>query len=63
MLSDKQIQQILEENERRMVILKADFDPITGENAPGERRHLCIQDFPIPVQNVPVQMFDDGLVR
>ena len=63
MLSDKQIQQILEENERRMVVLKADFDPITGENAPGERRHLCIQDFPIPVQNVPVQMFDDGLVR
>lgn len=63
MLSDKQIQQILEENERRMVALRADFDPITGENAPGERRHLCIQDFPIPVQNVPVKMFDDGLVR
>ena len=62
MISDKQIQEILEENERRLITLKADFDPITGERAPGERRHLCIQDFPIPVQNVPVQMFDDPLV-
>lgn len=59
---DRQIKDILEENERRTVALMADFDPITGEGAPGERRHLCIQDFPIPVQNVPVQMFDDPLV-
>jgi hypothetical protein len=57
------IQEMLAENERRLVALHADFDPITGENAPGERRHLCIQDFPIPVQNVPVQMFDDPIVK
>ena len=61
-VTDKQIREIIEENERRLITLNADFDPITGENAPGERRHLCIQDFPIPVQNVPVQMFDDPLV-
>lgn len=43
--------------------LRAEFDPITGEDAPLERRHLCIQDFPIPVQNVPLDMFDDPLIR
>ena len=62
-IDERLINEILEENERRLKVLRSDFDPITGENAPGERRHLCIQDFPIPVQNVPVQMFDDGLVR
>lgn len=62
-IDERLINEILEENERRLKVLRSDFDPITGENAPGERRHLCIQDFPIPVQNVPVQMFDDGLVK
>ena len=56
------IKEMLAENERRLIALRADFDPITGENAPGERRHLCVQDFPIPVQNVPVEMFDDPLI-
>ena len=60
---DKMIDRILAEDKQRAIKLKADFDPLTGENAPGERRHLCIQDFPIPVQNVPVQMFDDPLVQ
>lgn len=57
------IDSIVAENERRLIRLRAEFDPITGENAPGERAHLCIQDFPIPVQNVPVQMFDDPFIR
>lgn len=57
------IDEILLENERRMKVLKAEFDPITGENAPGERGHLCIQDFPIPIQNVPVQMLDDPFIK
>lgn len=57
------ISEILAENERRLKRLRAEFDPITGEDAPGERRHLCIQDFPIPIQNVPVDMFDDPLVQ
>ena len=63
MLSQQVIDNILAENAVRMTTLRAEFDPITGENAPGERRHLCIQDFPIPVQNVPVQMFENGLVK
>ena len=56
------ISDILAENEKRLKDLRAEFDPITGEDAPGERRHLCIQDFPIPVQNVPVDMFKDPLI-
>lgn len=57
------ISEILAENERRLKELRAEFDPITGEDAPLERRHLCIQDFPIPVQNVPLDMFDDPLIE
>lgn len=57
------IDEILAENEERLVKLYADYDPITGEKAPGERAHLCIQDFPIPVQNVPVEMLADPLIK
>lgn len=57
------IDEIIAENEQRLKTLRADFDPITGENAPGERRVLCIEDFPIPVQNVPVQMLEDPFVK
>ena len=57
------IDDIIAENGRRLKELRAEFDPITGEDAPLERRHLCIQDFPIPVQNVPVEMFDDPLIQ
>ena len=57
------IDDILAENEERVKTLKAEFDPITGENAPGERRWLCIEDFPIPVQNVPIQMADDPFIK
>lgn len=57
------IDEILAENELRLKDLRAEFDPITGEDAPGERRHLCIQDFPIPVQNVPLDMFKDPLIQ
>ena len=57
------IDSILAENERRLVKLRAEYDPITGENAPGERAHLCIQDFPIPIQNVPLDMLEVPLVQ
>lgn len=57
------IDEILSENEERLKSLNADFDPITGEGAPGDRAHLCILDFPIPVQNVPVQMLEDPLIK
>lgn len=43
--------------------LRAEFDPLTGQDAPGERFVLTIPDFPIPVQFVPVEMRNIGLVK
>ena len=63
MISEREIRSILEENEKRLIDLKADFDPITGENGPLERKPLCIEDFPIPVQHVPVQMLSDPFIK
>ena len=57
------IDDILAENAERTRKLKADFDPITGENAPGERRPLFIKDFPIPTQYVPVEMLEDPFIK
>ena len=57
------IDEILAENAKRMKELRAEFDPITGKDAPLERRSLCIQDFPIPIQSVPLDMFKDPLIK
>lgn len=43
--------------------LRAEFDPITGQDAPGERFLLSIRDFPIPVQYAPIEMQDTPLVQ
>lgn len=43
--------------------LRAEFDPITGQDAPGERFLLPIRDFPIPVQYAPIEMKDMPLVQ
>ena len=57
------IDEILVENEKRMKKLRAEFDPITGQDAPGERFLLAIPDFTIPVQYAPVDMQKIPLVQ
>ena len=57
------IDEILAENAKRMKALRAEFDPITGQDAPGERFLLTIPDFPIPVQYVPIEMKKMPLVQ
>ena len=57
------IDEILAENAKRMKALRAEFDPITGQDAPGERFLLTIPDFPIPVQYAPVEMKSMPLVQ
>jgi hypothetical protein len=57
------VSEILAENAKRMKALRADFDPITGENAPGKRFLLAIPDFPIPLQFAPNEMYDIPLVK
>lgn len=53
---------ILAENDRRWETLRADYNPITGEGAPGERVELNIPDFAIPVQYVPKKMIRNAFV-
>ena len=54
---------IIAENKRRCKAANAKFNPVTGENSIGERRKVCIGDFPIPVQYLPVDMMKNTLVR
>lgn len=54
---------IIAENEIRKKKLQADFDPVTGADAPGERVLLHIPDFALPDQWVPVEMTRNTLVK
>lgn len=60
---EEQIDSLIQENRRRYKLLQADYNPITGEDAPFERKPLKILDHPIETQLVPVDMFDNCLVR
>lgn len=53
---------IIAENDRRNGIIYGSFDPITGEGSVGERRRVRISDFILPVQWLPVEMFQIPLV-
>lgn len=57
------VDEILAENAKRMKTLRAEFDPITGQDAPGERFLLTIPDFAIPVQYAPIEMKKMPLVQ
>lgn len=57
------IREILEENERRLSVMYAPFNPVTGEGSIGERTPLHIDDFPIPTQFLPNEMLDEPLVK
>lgn len=63
MITDEQVNKILEENEKRWVLLRADYDPVTGKDAPGERVKLEIPDFAIPVQYVPKKMMKNAFIH
>ena len=54
---------IITENEIRAKRLRADFDPITGKDAPGNRVLLRIPDFALKEQWVPVEMMQNSLVK
>ena len=55
--------QIIAENDRRAKMLRAEFDPVTGKDAPGERVLLHIPDFALKDQYVPKEMMDNQLVK
>lgn len=60
---DLEIQDIVRENSCRTKALLADYDPVTGIGAPGERAGLFIADYPIPSQNVPKEMLEVPLIK
>lgn len=57
------IRNIIQENERRRALLFAPFNPITGEHSIGQRCTFTIPDFPIPTQQLPIEMMNAPLVK
>lgn len=55
--------EIKEENSRRAKMLRAEFDPVTGKDAPGERVLLHIPDFALKDQWIPKEMMENTLVK
>ncbi len=61
--TDTEIAKLLTENDRRNEVMYAHFDPVTGEGSIGERVRVCISDFAIPTQWLPVEMMDIPFVK
>ena len=57
------INDILQENGRRHDILFAPFNPITGEGSIGKRTVFRVPDYPVPTQQLPVEMMHEPLVK
>lgn len=62
-MTDKIIQDILAENDKRNAEVYAKFDPISGKGSVGERKRVCIEDFPVKVQYLPVEILRVPLVK
>ena len=66
-MSDDMLNSILEENERRLNTLLADYDPVTGKGLDvllkEKRVKLTIKDFAIPEQWVPAEMMENKLIK
>ena len=50
-----EVQNIILENERRNKLIKAPYNPVTGEGAILERQRVCIEDFPLPIQSATIE--------
>lgn len=50
-------------NRMRNADIRSKFNPITGEGSIGERKKIEIEDFPFPVQYVPLSMLKVPLVQ
>lgn len=63
MTREEAIKAIIKENGRRNAEIYAKFDPVSGEGSVGERKKVVIDDFPVSVQWLPVEMLRVPLVR
>ena len=57
------VEKLIAENRKRMNLMYASYDPITGENALGDRTILSIKDFSIKKQFVPKPLLDEPLIK
>ena len=57
------VKSILKENDARIKLINAKFNPITGEGSVGQRFTCTIKDFPIKTQHLPVSMKKVPLVK
>ena len=57
------VQHILAENDARLRVINARFDPISGEGSVGERTRVVIKGLSPSVMFLPVSMMDVPLVR
>lgn len=59
----KEVDNILKENEKRNAAINRVFDPISGMGSIGERAEVHIEDFPLETQYLPVEMLNIPLVK
>ncbi|MBD5171999.1 MAG: terminase [Bacteroidales bacterium] len=62
-LDSVSVESVLKENQRRLSIIDAPFDPISGKGSIGERCLLHLNDFAIPDQWIPFPMIRVPLVN
>lgn len=66
-MQDDICRSIIEEDERRLERLRAEYDPVTGEGVAEltglKRVKLKISDFAIPVQWVPPEMLENKMIK
>jgi len=60
---EKEIADIIAENDCRRDEMFSRFNPITGEGSVGERVFVSIPNFPIKKQWIPASMADNALVK
>lgn len=60
---DNDVISLLAEDTKRTDSINTTFNPITGQGAILDRERLCLSDFPIKEQYLPVQMFDVPLIK
>jgi hypothetical protein len=59
----KEVDNILKENEKRNAVVNQVFDPISGMGSIGKRAEVHIKDFPLETQYLPVEMLNVPLVK
>ena len=59
----KEVVNILKENDKRNADVYQKFDPISGIGSIGERVEICIEGFPLETQYIPVEMISIPLVK